>query len=143
MVTVVFVTTGWAVTVIPLPFELESGLTATTLGLLLVQVTVLYVALGGPTVAVSVPVIVLPVTRVRLVELRDTPVATTGDTVTVQVAVLPLSVVATMTAVPTPLALTVVEEPFAVFTAASVELLLVQVTMAPGGVTMAVSAGLV
>ena len=99
-------------------------LTVATLVLLLLQVTVLSVALLGEMVAVSL--YVFPTSIVVLVVFRLIPVtATVGFfTVTLQVAVLPLPVFAVMVAVPTAFPLTVPP-----LTIATLVLLLLQVTV--------------
>ena len=83
-------------------------LTVATFEFEVVQLTVLFVALLGVTVAVKEDV--LPVVSERLVLFRETPVTlTTGSvTITVQLAVLlPSAVLTVIVALPAPLAVTV------------------------------------
>jgi hypothetical protein len=114
--------------------------TVATEELLVVQLTVLFVALLGLTVAVRVSV--PPAVKERLVLLRLTLVTGTGAavaavTVTAQVAVLfPSAVVTVIVAVPADLAVTVPPD-----TVATSELLVVQLTflfVASPGLTVAV-----
>ena len=117
-------------------------LTVATAVLLLVQVTSIWVALAGVTVAVSVSVWLAALNEWDVL-FRVMPVAGTGiETVTVQVAerFVPSAVVAVMVAVPVATAVTTPVE----LTVATLVLLLVHVTLllvAFDGVTVAVGVG--
>ena len=102
-----------------------------------VQVTVLFVALEGVTVAVRVAV--SPTARLRVLGVTVTPVGriSLAATVTLQVAVFPLLVVAVMTALPAATA-TTLPSLSTVATLSALELQVTVLFVALEGVTVAV-----